>query len=78
MKTIIKQIKTLNEIYNTTKTAFDTLKRMFKNHSCIRQKVVLAEEMTAQIYMVILEKFEKLETKREFNKIIKSIKKKKK
>ena len=74
MTDITKQIQTLNKLYTSFKQNFDTLKTMFKNHSTIKQKVVLAEEMTNQIYMTILEKIEELEQRREFNKIIKHIK----
>jgi len=47
---------------------------MFKNHSTIKQKIILSDEILGQAYMCILEKIEALETNREFLKIIKHIK----
>jgi hypothetical protein len=75
MNKLIDKIKTLNVVYKSMSENFTTLKKMFKNHSTIKQKIHLAEEMTNQIYMTILEKFEELETKREFLHIVKDIKK---
>ena len=44
MQPTIKYIQKLNEIYHTMKKNYDTLKKMFKNHSLIKQKV---SEITA-------------------------------
>jgi len=74
MDALTKKIKKLNELYFSFKKNFEVLRQMFKNHSVIKQKVVLAEEMTNQIYMTILDKIESLETRREFNRIVKDIK----
>ena len=74
MDKLIQQIKLLNEIYYSFKKNFNMLKKMFKNHSIIKQKIILAEGMTGQIYMTILRKIEEVETRKEFNRIIKDIK----
>jgi hypothetical protein len=74
MDALTKKIKKLNELYFSFKKNFEVLRQMFKNHSVIKQKVILAEEMTNQIYMTILDKIEALETRREFNHIVKDIK----
>jgi len=74
MNNIIKQIKRLNEIYHIMNCQYNLLKKMFKNHSSIKQKVILSEQILHQAYMLIVEKTEEVETTREFNKIIKGIK----
>jgi hypothetical protein len=53
---------------------YSLLKKMFKNHSTIKQKVILSEQILHQAYMLIVEKTEEVETNREFNKIMKGIK----
>jgi glyceraldehyde-3-phosphate dehydrogenase/erythrose-4-phosphate dehydrogenase len=74
MNNLIKQIKTLNEIYNTMNRQYAILKKMFKNHSNIKQKIILSEQILHQAYSSIVEKTETVETNREFNRIIKGIK----
>lgn len=71
---LIKQIKQLNEIYHIMNKQFSLLKKMFKNHSTIKQKVILSEQILHQAYALIVDKTEEVETNREFNRIIKSIK----
>jgi hypothetical protein len=56
------------------KKNYDILKKMFKNHSNIKQKIILSEELLMQGYMLIKDKLEDSETHREFNRIVKGIK----
>jgi len=72
---IIKQIQKLNEAYHIMNKQYNLLKKMFKNHSTIKQKVILSEQILQQAYSLIIEKTENIEINREFNRIIKSIKK---
>jgi ABC-type Na+ transport system ATPase subunit NatA len=74
MNNLIKQIQKLNEIYNIMNRQYALLKKMFKNHSGVKQKVILSEQILHQAYMLIVEKTEEIETNRKFNKIIKDIK----
>jgi hypothetical protein len=74
MNNLIKQIQKLNEVYHVMNRQYSLLKKMFKNHSIIKQKVILSEQILHQAYMLIVEKTEEVETNREFNKIIKGIK----
>jgi hypothetical protein len=53
---------------------YSLLKKIFKNHSTIKQKVILSEQMLQQAYSLIVSKTEEIEINREFNKIIKNIK----
>jgi len=77
MDKLITQIKLLNQIYNDMKHNLDTLKKMFKNESGIKQKIVLVESLTNQIYMSIMEKIETKEINEQFFNIIKDIRKEK-
>ena len=70
----IKQIQKVNEIYHIMKKQYDTLKKMFRNHKIIEQKIILSEGILNQAFMSIANKTEEVEGKREFNKIIKNIK----
>jgi len=54
--------------------SYKVLKDMFKNHSNIKQKLILSEGIFHQALMLITEKTEATATRREFNKIIKTIK----
>jgi ABC-type Na+ transport system ATPase subunit NatA len=74
MNNLIKQIQKLNEIYNIMNRQYFLLKKMFKNHSTIKQKVILSEQLLHQAYALIVDKTEEVETNRTFNKIIKDIK----
>lgn len=71
---LIKQIKQLNEIYHIMNRQYTLLKKMFKNHSSIKQKIILSEQILHQAYSLIVEKTEEVETNKEFNRIIKGIK----
>lgn len=64
----------MNEIYHIMNRQYALLKKMFKNHSSIKQKIILSEQILQQAYMLIVEKTETVETTREFNKIVKGIK----
>jgi len=75
MKNLTMQIKVLNQIYRDMKNNFGTLKGMFKKESNIGQKIVLAEQMTNQIYLSIMDKMETDELNTQFFDIIKNIKK---
>jgi len=72
-KTIIL-IKKLNEVYVSMKRNYDVLKKLFKNHSNIKQQIILSEQILMQAYMLINDKLEEAEQKRQFNRIIKKIK----
>ena len=71
---IIKQIKKLNELYHIMNRQYSLLKKMFKNHSGIKQKIILSEQILMQSFIMIKEELEIVEQRREFNKIIKNIK----
>jgi len=70
----IKQVQRLNEVYHIMNRQYALLKKMFKNHSSIKQKVILSEQILHQAYALIVDKTEEVETNREFNRIIKDIK----
>ena len=74
MNKLMKQIQKLNEIYHIMNRQYNLLKKMFNNHSGIKQKVILSEQILHQAYSLIVEKTQEVETNREFNKIIKNIK----
>ena len=74
MNKLIKQIQKMNEIYRIMNCQYALLKKMFKNHLGIKQKVILSEQFLHQAYSLIVEKTEEVETNRQFNKIIKGIK----
>jgi predicted RND superfamily exporter protein len=74
---LIKSVIKLNELYHTFKKSYDTLGKIVKNHSTIKQKINLSEQILNQGYMLIKEELETTESKREFNKIIRNIKEKK-
>jgi hypothetical protein len=75
MTYLIKHINKLNTLYRSFQKNYDVMKKMFKNHSTILQKIKLSEEILYQAYSLIAEKTEETQVKREFNKIIKTIKK---
>jgi len=70
---LIKSIQKLNELYHTFRHSYDALKKIVKNHSTIKQKLVLSEQFLNQAYMLIKDELETTEQRREFNKIIKGI-----
>jgi hypothetical protein len=76
MDKVTKQFMVLNEVYRNIKKNIDTLKKMFNNHSTIKQKIILTEQMFNEIYLSIQNKYESNEINREFNKIIRNIKEK--
>lgn len=71
---LIKSIQKLNELYHTFRRSYDALKKIVKNHSTIKQKLVLSEQFLNQAYMLIKDELETTEQRREFNRIIKGIK----
>ena len=71
---LIKSIQKLNELYRTFRCSYDSLKKIVRNHSTIKQKLILSEQILNQAYMLIKDELETTEQRREFNKIIKSIK----
>jgi hypothetical protein len=73
MNKLIKHIQILNIIYKNMKHNFITLHELYKNHSTINQKIILAEKMADQVYLSIMEKLESEETAKQFFKIIKGI-----
>jgi len=71
---LIKSIQKLNELYHSFKRSYDSLKKIVRNHSTIKQKIILSEQILNQAYMLIKDELETTEQRREFNKIIKEIK----
>ena len=71
---LIKSIIKLNELYHIFRRSYDSLKKIIRNHSTIKQKLILSEQFLNQAYMLIKDELETTEQKREFNKIITSIK----
>jgi predicted HAD superfamily hydrolase len=71
---LIKSITKLNELYHSFRRSYNTLKKIVRNHSTIKQKIVLSEQILDQAYLLIKENLETNEQRREFNKIIKGIK----
>ena len=69
-------IKKLNEIYHIMNKNYTILKKIFHNHNQIRDTIILSENFLQQTYGLILEKLEEVESKRQFNKIVKGIKEK--
>lgn len=72
MDKLTQKIKTLNEIYISMKRNYETLKKMFKTGSNIHQKIILSEEILAQVYIGILDDMESDEINKKFNEIIKN------
>ena len=71
---LIKSIVKLNELYHTFRKSYDSLSKIVKNHSTIKQKIILSEQILGQAYLLIKEELETNEQRRTFNKIIKDIK----
>ena len=78
MDKLVQKIKILNEVYQNMKNSFDTLEKLFKKNSVINQKIVLAEQMTNDIYRAIYDKIESDTINEEFLNIVKGIKNTKK
>jgi hypothetical protein len=74
MNNLIKHINKLNNLYHSFKKNYQSMQKMFRNHSTILQKIKLSEQILQQAFILIAEKTEETEQKREFNKIIKGIK----
>jgi len=74
MNNLIKHINKLNNLYHSFKKNYHSMQKMFRNHSTILQKIKLSEEILMQAFMLISEKTEETEIRREFNKIIKGVK----
>jgi predicted HAD superfamily hydrolase len=72
---LIKSITKLNELYHSFRRNYNALKKIVKNHSTIKQKIILSEQILDQAYLLIKENLETNEQRREFNRIIKEIKK---
>jgi len=70
---LIKSIIKLNELYHSFRRSFNALKKIVKNHSTIKQKIILSEQILDQAYLLIKDELEGTEQKREFNRIIKGI-----
>lgn len=71
---LIKSIQKLNELYHAFKRSYNALEKIVRNHSSIKQKIVLSEQFLNQAYMLIKDELETTEQRREFNKIVKNIK----
>jgi len=70
---LVKSIQKLNELYHTFRRSYDTLKKIVRNHSTIKQKLILSEQILNQAYILIKDELETTEQKREFNRIIKGV-----
>ena len=75
---LIKSIQKLNQLYHSFRQSFNGLKKIIRNHSTIKQKIILSEQFLDQAYLLIKEELEGTEQRREFNRIIKDIKNEKK
>lgn len=71
---LVQQIQKVNQLYYIMTKNYKILKTMFKNHSNIKQKLILSEEIFHQALLLIAGKTEEVTSRREFNKIIKQIK----
>lgn len=71
MDNLTQKIKILNDVYRDMKKSFDTLKKLFKKTSNIHQKILLAEQMTNDIYRSIYNQIESETIQEEFIKIVK-------
>jgi len=71
---LIKSITKLNELYHAFRRSYNSLKKIVNNHSTIKQKIILSEQILDQAYLLIKEQLETTEQRREFNRIIKRIK----
>jgi hypothetical protein len=69
---LVEKIKKLNEIYQSMRDNYSALRKMFKNHSSIKQKFVLSEEVMMQSFMLINDELQKIEEFKKFNQIIKA------
>jgi len=78
MDNLTKNIKQLNEIYHSLRKNFNDLKKMFNNHSLIKEKILLVEQLMDDVYMTIKDKIESEEINSEFLNIVKGIRKEKK
>jgi len=74
MQTTIKHISQLNTIYHVMKKQFESLKKIFRNHTLIKQKIILSEQFMMDAYKLSASELKEIEEKREFNKIIKGLK----
>lgn len=74
MSNTTKHIQKLNELYCNFKRNYTSMKKMFKNHTTIKQKIILSEQFLFQAYKLISEELESIETNKQFNRIIKDIK----
>jgi hypothetical protein len=72
---ITEQVKKINDIYRKMSESYYRLKVMFKNHKLILGKIELSEKMFHEALITIANKTEEIVVKKEFQKIIKSIKK---
>lgn len=76
MAHLIKHITAVNNIYRQIDKCYTQLKKMFKNHGAILGHIEMSEKFFYQAILSIANKTEEIETKREFNKIVKSLKQK--
>lgn len=74
MNNLIKHITKLNNLYRSFEKNYREMKKMFYNHSSVLQKIKLSEQILQQAFVLIAEKTEETEQKRQFNKIVKVIK----
>jgi len=73
---LIKHIQKLNLIYDTMNKNYCALEKMFGHHSTINQKINLSKSILYDAFMMIVEKTEETQVKRQFNRIVKDIKEK--
>ncbi len=78
MSNIIKHISKVNNIYHIMDKCYRQLKTMFKNHKPLLGKIELSEKLFHDALLTIANKTDEIITKKEFLKIVKSIKDEKK
>jgi len=74
MNNLIKHITKLNNLYRSFEKNYKEMQKMFRNHSCVLQKIKLSEQILQQAFVLVAEKTEETQQKIEFNKIVKNIK----
>lgn len=70
----IKHIQKINELYYSFKKNYDTFKKIYHNHKMITQKIILSQGILDQAFLLIKDIESEVESKKEFNRIIKIIK----
>jgi len=70
---IKKYIQEMNEIYHIMNKNYNKLKKIFKNHTFIKQKIILSEQYLIDAYRLSSSELKEKVEKNEFFKIIKGL-----